>query len=91
MCSSTPPSHVSTLPRALRFLPSITFSPSPEYMAKMSIEPGWLPKSSFLMLSKHLIRCGCTACGLRASAKISSSSSFERKKKRGKAERFVSR
>ena len=39
----------------------------------------------------HFLRCGCTRFGSFVSERISSRSSFERKKKRGKNRRFVSR
>ena len=50
-----------------------------------------LLEASVLMPSKHFGRCGCTASGFLDCARISSSSSFERKKKRGKASRLRSR
>jgi hypothetical protein len=43
------------------------------------------------MPSKHFPQCGCTARGSFVCERIISSSSLERKKKRGKARRFVSR
>ena len=91
IASSTRQSHSSTAPRVLTGLMNGTCSPSGEIIAAMSSVTSAAEKSSALMQSKHLIRCGCTACGLRACARISSSSSFERKQKRGKAARLVSR
>ena len=48
-------------------------------------------KSMDAMPSKLLFRCGCTRVGSFVSDRISSSSSLDRKKKRGKARRFISR
>ncbi len=43
------------------------------------------------MPSKHFCRCGCTLDGSFVSDRISSISSFDRKKKRGNARRLSSR
>lgn len=47
---------------------------------KMSCSAGPSPKRMPLMASKHLDMCGCTARGSRVCERISSSSSFDRKK-----------
>lgn len=46
---------------------------------------------SLSMPSKHFLRCGCTRVGSLVSLRISSISSLDRKKKRGKAKRLSSR
>ena len=79
MAVSTAPSHCSTLPLAFKFLPKPTRSPSGEHMAKMSTDLGSDPKSRLLIPSKHLDMCGCTACTFFVCARISSSSSLDRK------------
>ena len=74
-------SHFSTAPRAsdveiCRL--SFTFSPSLENMARMSSLES---NSSLAIPSKHFLRCGCTRIGSFVSERISSISSFDRKKK----------
>ena len=50
---STSVSHFSMFPLALRFLPSETYSPSPDFMPKMSVLLGSSPKSRLLIPSNH--------------------------------------
>ena len=116
---STDVSQFSTLPRAFRFFPRETFSPSLEIMANMSMLLGSSPKSSLRIpstnmhehkiifidcykcykyviflrhqidilkhiyndnyLPKHFDICGWTACTFLVCARISKSSSFDRK------------
>ena len=58
---STSVSHFSMFPLALRFFPKLTYSPSPDFMPKISVLFGSSPKSRLLIPSKHLDMCGCTA------------------------------
>ena len=51
----------------------------------------WFFFSFFFITSKHFLRWGCTLVGSLVSDRISSSSSLERKKNRGKYRRFFSR
>ena len=88
MMRSTSPSHISTAPLGFIFSAKGTFSPSALFMATMDRSSS---KSSVWIASKHLRRCGCTASGFFVCDRICSSSSFERKKKRANARRFVSR
>ncbi len=80
MMSSTCTSHFSTAPRAsdveISWMSS-TRSPSLLYMAWMS-KLG--RKSSLAMPSKHFFKWGCTRIGSLVSERISSISSFDRKK-----------
>lgn len=60
------------------------------------ISPSGRPRPHFThcsveMPSKHFLRCGCTRVGSLVLLRISSISSFDRKKKRGKAMRLSSR
>ena len=85
-------SHFSTAPLAsateMGFIKG-TSSSSSEIMAVMrKSSPSNL---SFATPSKHFFRCGCTRVGSFVSDKISSISSLDRKKKRGKNKRFFSR
>mmetsp|Transcript_62800 Transcript_62800/g.198892 ORF Transcript_62800/g.198892 Transcript_62800/m.198892 type:complete len:287 (-) Transcript_62800:2989-3849(-) len=92
MPASTCTSHFSTAPLALDgwiTVLSLISSPSSERMAVMSALPGW--NSRVEMASKHFFKCGCTLVGSFVSERISSISSLERKKKRGKKSRFFSR
>mmetsp|Transcript_62799 Transcript_62799/g.198888 ORF Transcript_62799/g.198888 Transcript_62799/m.198888 type:complete len:424 (-) Transcript_62799:2007-3278(-) len=92
MPASTCTSHFSTAPLALDgwiTVLSLISSPSSERMAVMSALPGW--NSRVEMASKHFFKCGCTLVGSFVSERISSISSLERKKKRGKAMRLTSR
>ena len=65
-----------------------TFSFSFEFIADISRLSA---KSSDSIASKHFFKCGCTARGFFVCDKICSSSSFDRKKNRLNARRFVSR
>lgn len=82
-------SHFSTDPCAvlgLNLSTSGTTSPSAEIMAVMS-RLCW--NSSRLIPSKHFFKWGCTRNGSFVSDRISSISSFERKKNRGNAILFT--
>ena len=86
-------SHFSTLPFLSPSFTSIglfivTFSFSDEIIAPTSDA---LVKSSSATPSKHLLMCFYTFMGSFVSARISSSSSSERKKNRGKSRRLDSK
>mmetsp|Transcript_10035 Transcript_10035/g.27352 ORF Transcript_10035/g.27352 Transcript_10035/m.27352 type:complete len:223 (-) Transcript_10035:806-1474(-) len=85
---STTPSHCSTLPVGDMGSSKGTFSFSLEFMAVIS-RLG--EKSRDSMASKHLRKCGCTARGFLVWLRICSNSSLDKKKKRAKAKRLVSR
>jgi hypothetical protein len=81
MARSTSLSQISTLPRLAPWLGSTgstksTFSPSPDTMPTMT----WSGvKMREAMLSKHLLRCGCTAVAFLVCERMLSNSSLERK------------
>mmetsp|Transcript_13745 Transcript_13745/g.31865 ORF Transcript_13745/g.31865 Transcript_13745/m.31865 type:complete len:305 (-) Transcript_13745:1763-2677(-) len=91
MMRSVSSSHFSTAPRAsagFRVLTQPTFSPSALTMPWTMV---FSSKSREWIASKHFLRCGCTRSGSFVSERISSNSSLDRKKKRGKYRRLVSR
>mmetsp|Transcript_31101 Transcript_31101/g.92588 ORF Transcript_31101/g.92588 Transcript_31101/m.92588 type:complete len:265 (-) Transcript_31101:1501-2295(-) len=90
MSDSTSSSQRSTAPVAAGLTVSTNgiFSPSTETMPEISPS---VSNVSSLTASKHFLTNGCTFSGSLASDRISSSSSLERKKKRGNAIFLVSR
>ena len=86
---STTPSQSSTLPLGYMLSLKGTRSFWPLTIPVISIVSS--VNCRLAIASKHFLRCGCTASGFFVCERICRSSSFERKKKRANASRFVSR